>query len=297
MLRKGVSPTVKPQPEEWEKRQGRKRRSKARRKYSQKGIVTAFIIFLTTLTIGFCWYFTRAQSLTANLPTSSPAGSQAASDPNSHQKLTVPESTLYNLPPLTVAKNFALTSDIEERLKWVRNPEVIRKHLSQYSLDARETVAHRLTPQGDITTGDLHYTTFLAELPDGDQRFLCVIGTPDGPRVDWDAYARYGTASWDDILAGKVTQATVRIFPQFSTHYLRNFRDRKKWLALALASPDLETPIYGYLDKTSALFTEVQPMLNSGALRATIDLKISPEDIQHRQVEITGFHTLGWVKP
>ena len=89
----------------------------------------------------------------------------------------------------------------------------------------------------------------------------------------------------------------MRIFPQLSTHNLRNFSDEEKWLAFALASPDLEIPIYGYLDKTSELFQEVKPLLNSRVLRAVVDIKIAPENIQHRQVEITGLRTLGWVEP
>jgi len=216
---------------------------------------------------------------------------------NSHKSISIPDSTLYDIPPIKVAKKFALTTDVEERLKWTRNPEEIRKRLSQYPQGAREVLAHKITPQGDISIEDAHYTSFLAELENGERRLLCVVGTTAGPRVDWDAYARYGTASWDDILSGKVSLATVRIFPELSTHYLRNFRDEEKWLAFALGSPDLEIPLYGYLDKESELYQKVKPLLSSRIRRAVVDIKISREDIPHRQVEITGLRTLGWVEP
>ncbi len=243
------------------------------------------------LAIGSFWSLNKAN------PSPSALQSPPSADINSYKNLPVPDSTLYDLPPLTVAKNFAFTSDLEERLKWVRHPEEVSKRLSQYPPDAREAIAHQIIPQKNITANNTQYSTFLAKLPDGGQRFLCVIGTPDGPRVDWDAYARYGTASWIEILEGKVTEATVRIFPQPSDHYIRNFQDREKWLAFALASPDLDIPIYGYVDKTSAFFAEVNAKISMGSLRATVDVKISPDDAQHRQVEIVGIRTLGWVEP
>lgn len=248
-------------------------------------------VILSVFLGGFGWWFFNSEATQ-----SGPSSNAIITKPgiSAHE---VPEITLYDIPPATVAKNFALSNSVQERLEWARNPEEIVKRLSQYPEQARDTPASKVKHLSPITIGTLSYETFLAEFADGSRRFLCVVGTPHGPRVDWDAYARYGTASWEDILAGKISQATVRIFPELSTHYLRNYEDREKWLAIALSSPDLELPLYGYVDKTSDFFDEIKEALSSSARRATLDLKITPENVPHRQVEIIGLRTLGWVVP
>ena len=247
-------------------------------------------LFLLALLAGGIWFLIGNSSTESNASTSPEPVSTT-------DNLPVLDTNLYDLPPLTVAKNFALADTIDERLKWARNPELIKERLSQYPDNARTYPATRVIPIGNTQLNDIQYVTFFAELSNGSRRLLCVVGTPDGPRVDWDAYARYGTASWNDILAGKVTKATVRIFPQPSTYYTKNFQDREQWTAYALASPDLDLPLYGYVKNNTPLHQKFLKAQLSGARRAIVDLTITPEDSAHRQVEITALKTLGWVEP
>ena len=76
------------------------------------------------------------------------------------------------------------------------------------------------------------------ELTSGGRRLLYVVGTDEGPRVDWDAYVRYGTAAWELFLQGEVAEATVRVFPSASDYFDGSFKDREKWSAYALKSPE-----------------------------------------------------------
>ncbi|MDB4541207.1 hypothetical protein N9196_02805, partial [Akkermansiaceae bacterium] len=64
---------------------------------------------------------------------SSPPLSNQSSRYDRYQTLDVPEDTLYDLPPLTVAKNFALSDSVRERLKWASKPEEITSRLPEYS--------------------------------------------------------------------------------------------------------------------------------------------------------------------
>lgn len=215
---------------------------------------------------------------------------------NEHLSLTVPKDTLYDLPPSTVAKKFALSSDAQERLKWARNPNDILQRLDQYSAHAREIPATKVSKLTKITTDSLTYETFLAEFPDGGRRFLCVIGTPDGPKVDWDAYARYGTACWDDLISGGITEGKVRVSPSKSSYYNGPYHNRENWNAYALSNPDLDLPVYGYCPKNSKIDLEMRHLIASGARRATLSIKRSTQQKEARQFEITSLNATGWVE-
>ncbi|MEJ6635515.1 MAG: hypothetical protein QNL77_07345 [Akkermansiaceae bacterium] len=227
---------------------------------------------------------------------SSPPLSNQSSGYDRYQTLDVPEDTLYDLPPLTVAKNFALSDSVRERLKWASKPEEITSRLPEYSEQALELPASSIRYLSQITLKSLIYETFVAEFADGSQRLLCVIGTPSGPKVDWDAYARYGNASWESILKGEVEGATVRVMPTPSTYYTGRFSDRDKWSAYALESPDIEIPVYGYLPKGSQLDKSLRNRVRAGAKRAVLSLKFTKETIYGRQAEITEIKTSGWVE-
>ncbi|MEJ6730022.1 MAG: hypothetical protein QNK83_12750 [Akkermansiaceae bacterium] len=170
----------------WEKPSSRPR--------SSKTSLTIWIICSFTLILLFTgiWMF---HSISDQKNESSPPLSNQSSGYDRYQTLDVPEDTLYDLPPLTVAKNFALSDSVREHLKWARKPEEITSRLPEYSEQALELPASSIRYLSQITLKSLIYETFVAEFADGSPRLLCVIGTPSGPKVDWDAYARYGNAS------------------------------------------------------------------------------------------------------
>jgi len=148
---------------------------------------------------------------------------------------------------------------------------------------------------GQVNTEDLEYIMFFADFNDGSRRVICVVGTDDGPKVDWDSYARHCSESWEKILAGEVEQATVRVAPNRNELYTYEFADREKWMAYTLDSVDVEDPLYGYAE----IGSEVGEKLARGAYTrvksATLDIKINKDSIKRRQVEIVGFRGFGWV--
>ncbi|MEN8848493.1 MAG: hypothetical protein ABF377_10525 [Akkermansiaceae bacterium] len=170
------------------------------------------------------------------------------------------------------------------------------RSIPEYSEQALELPASSIRYLSQITLKSLIYETFVAEFADGSQLLLCVIGTPSGPKVDWDAYARYGNASWESILKGEVEGATVRVMPTPSTYYTGRFSDRDKWSAYALESPDIEIPVYGYLPKGSQLDKSLRNRVRAGAKCAVLSLKFTKETIYGRQAEITEIKTSGWVE-
>jgi len=250
-------------------------------------------IFLFALLAGG-WHLVRKKPQVKTLIEDSVAVSNSAIDDLSH--IQVPETNLYKIPPITVAKRFAGTSDIEERLKWTRNPEVIQTRVEDYPEEARTTASDQVSELNYINAEGLEYLSYLVKLPNGSRRFLCVVSTDNGPRVDWDAYARFGTETWNTILQGKCKTATVRVLPVSSSYYNGRYSDSNRWSAYTLRSPDLEAPLYGYIAKDSELDKHFNSGLRGGARRAILEIEISPTDIALRQVDITNVKAFGWLE-
>lgn len=145
-----------------------------------------------------------------------------------------------------VARAFLTEADPEKRLQWARKPEEIKARLPEYSDEARAAVGEIESVLGHQADGGRSVSAFVVAFPTGTLRLLEVVRTPDGPRVDWDAYARYGTASWEDLLAGKAKRAVVRVFCEPSTERPEPFEDQGKWTCFRLGSPDLSRPALGF---------------------------------------------------
>ncbi len=148
----------------------------------------------------------------------------------------------------TVAQAFLKKSDPEKRLRWVRNAEAVKGRLAEYPEEARAGVGEIQRMLGHQGDGANPVTAFVVAFPSGNVRLLEVVGTPDGPRVDWDAYARYGTASWEDLLSGKAEQALVRVFCEPSSERLEPFGDQGRWTCFRLSSPDLPQAALGFAE-------------------------------------------------
>jgi hypothetical protein len=99
--------------------------------------------------------------------------------------------------------------------------------------------------------GGRSVTGFVVEFSSGNLRLLEVVGTVEGPRVDWDAYARYGSASWEDLWSGEAKRAVVRVFCEPSTERPEPFEDQGKWTCFRMSSPDLPQAVLGFTEAGS----------------------------------------------
>jgi len=139
----------------------------------------------------------------------------------------------------TMVREFLKEADPTKRLKWVRNAEEVKARLAEYPEEARAGVGAIQEMLGHLGEGANPVTAFVVAFPSGSVRLLEVFGTSEGPRVDWDAYARYGTASWEDLFSGKAERAVVRVFCEPSSERPEPFEDQSNWTGFRLSSPDL----------------------------------------------------------
>lgn len=145
-----------------------------------------------------------------------------------------------------VARAFLAETDPAKRLQWVRNADEVKTRLAEYSDEARSEVGEIEKVLGHQTDGGRSVTGFVVAFPSGNVRLLEVVGSPDGSRVDWDAYARYGTATWEDLGSGRAQQAVVRVFCEPATERPEPFEDQGKWTCFRMSSPDLPQAALGF---------------------------------------------------
>jgi len=209
------------------------------------------------------------------------------------------EPPVFTRPPQEVAEAFISADSIEEKLKWVRNPDDIRTRIKLYPTEAVSGSATEIIPMGVASSTNHVFARFLAKLTGDSKRLLCVIPTDDGPKVDWDAYARYTSAPWVNILDGSAQSAEVRVFLQPGYYYVHSYRDDSVWLCYQASSPDLELPLYFYASKDSKrgkLLSANFPVGTRGPIRMTLSISSEKDTHKNRQFTIDRVHAFGWVR-
>lgn len=196
-----------------------------------------------------------------------------------------------------VVAAFLAEADPAKRLQWVRHPEQVSARFMSYPEDQRMALGKVDRMLGHQTDGGRTLTGFVVSFPSGNLGLLEVVGTPDGPRVDWDAFARYGTASWDGLLSGEAERAQVRVFCQPSTESPAPFDVPEKWTPFSLTSPDLPQGVLGFTQVGSVRDTMMkQVVLGTPNYRQRFTLEILRHEGKNGPLfEITRCIAVGWV--
>ena len=196
-----------------------------------------------------------------------------------------------------VAREFLKESDPEKRLQWVRNADEVKARLAEYPEEARSEVGEIEKVLGHQMDGGRSVTGFVVAFSSGNLRLMEVVGTPEGPRVDWDAYARHGTASWEDLWSGKAKQALVRVFCEPSTERPEPFEDQGKWTCFRMSGPELPQAALGFAQVGHVREKMMkQVVLGTPNYRQRFTLEIVRHEGKHEPLfEITRCLAVGWV--
>ena len=196
-----------------------------------------------------------------------------------------------------MARAFLAESDPVKRLQWVRNAEEVESRLGEYPEEARAAVGEIEKVLGHQGDGGHPITAFVVEFPSGNRRLLEVVGMPDGPKVDWDAYARYGTASWENLWSGEVRQAVVRVFCEPATEQPKPFEDQRKWTSFRLSGADLPQAALGFAQAGSVREERMKRVvLATPNYRQRFTLEILRHEGKDEPLfEITRCLAVGWI--
>jgi len=196
-----------------------------------------------------------------------------------------------------VARVFLAEGIPFERLRRVRDGDDVLFRMDAYSKEAREAPGEIEKMIGHLSEGGRTVTAFAVTMPSGDVRLLEVVETEKGPKVDWDAYARYGTASWEDLLSGKAERAVVRVFCEPSSERPEPFGNQAEWTCFRLSSPDLPQAALGFAQVGSVREVMMKKVIiGTPRYRQRFTLEILRHEGKDEPLfEITRCLAVGWI--
>ena len=180
----------------------------------------------------------------AKNPTMEEGGKSRENDPSavSERKYDRSENTIR-----AFARAFGDEVNPAKRLAMVRHSTEIEGRLDRNPEELMTARVKELSVYGK-RSGNPPHTAFPAKLEDGSDRVLAVVETADGLKIDWDAFARHGTASWKDMLSGRIDQGDMRVFLKREEFHVKPFEDKTRWRSFRLSSPDTGERMFGYVE-------------------------------------------------
>lgn len=278
----------------WEKAAARKRKKRGGRS-RQVNLVLALV--LLTL-IAFSWrLLVNSEQVPERLGTPRAVVSLADLDQEFEALLPGLEA---GPPPHEVAIAFVKTSDLAERLRLCREPQRVASLLSTFPAQAVTEIAVSGIPIGEVIAQDLLVHRFEVLFANGEKRILFVVRTPEGPKVDWEAFARSCSPlqRWmneiPDQRQPQEETAEVRIHLDLEEYYNYRFGD-DEWQSYLMTSPDLEEGATAYVRRGTPSAKILQNTITAKK-RVTLLLRSRPDDSQKKQFEIASVRAVGWVK-
>lgn len=144
----------------------------------------------------------------------------------------------------------------------------------------------------------------VSTVKEGTPRNRLALLTPDEAgvwKIDFDAFARTVTPSWDALLANDGGRGLVRVIVAKDSYYNGPFRDESAWVSYGMASPDAGAILLGYCRKDSPQARAMERIIaaeqdeDSRRLnRATLEVR-RPDGAESRQFEITRVLAEDWV--
>jgi hypothetical protein len=201
--------------------------------------------------------------------------------------------------PSVIAERFVEAKSQAERLGLVRNPSQVGPAMEAFFKNGPGSTERikGFYPLVNGSSGDLVFESYSVEFDNAPPRRLSVSIDPQGAKVDFECYARFGSVTWEDLLGGKVTEAgELRVMLEPGSYYINEFSDEQKWLHFRATSPDLSETLDFYLDRNSPSVRDIQDS-GATALRATLSVRAVNGSAKRRQFEITAVKALEWVEP
>jgi hypothetical protein len=205
-------------------------------------------------------------------------------------------SILSETQPL--AKRFLEAKTVDELLPCVRNLGVVEKRIRSFYPQGEITAPGmaKFNTSGSVTQKD-SFIAVSVRTADQEEKLLAFVETPQGLRVDWEAWVGWSDVRWDDFISTKSTKpSTFRLSLAKVDYYNFGYLDDAKWRSYRLESPDGEHSLYGYVERGSALDKQIQIDADTSTLPMMLSLRFAPDSKARDQVEITGVVAEGWVE-
>ena len=198
-----------------------------------------------------------------------------------------------------VLREFREAETIDDYLEHLDNLDIIEEEAREFFTDgpgSREKIKkyHQLSP---IHTKDGRtYIRLQALLESGNIRVLCLQLSPEGPKIDFHAYAQTNSHSWEDLLSGKIAEGTeMRLGIRPDAFYLGEFQDDSIWQCFRGIAPNLEEHLSLYIRRENV--SKFLQKLIDGRRSSSVTLKLKSigDSHQRKQFEIVEIYQFHWL--
>lgn len=274
-------------------RRGRARRDRQRVVRIRTTLLSVLAISCLAMTIWLGMSFNMANSAKSS-------GKQSA-------KVEIKERVISKFPSPTEADTLAMVKmgvsirDPEQISKYFRlrtsSPQEVVDFLE--GMKTRDGVVKGYRWLSSVDANGLSIDGVLINFTgEGKTRKRLALLTPDASgkwKIDFDAFARKVTPSWEEFFEKGAATAQVRTYIATDSYYNGPFKD-DTWTCYGIATPDREEVLLGYCKIGSPQAAALQEILAKGGKTFRVFLEIRRVDgAESRQVEISRVLAEGWV--
>ncbi len=268
-------------------------RRKRRRPEGRKRNEMVFLVAIMTvlLAIGLTVVFTSAR-----------AESGARTMPVNERLIEEKKPKLNTDAVIGRAVSFLRAPTWMDKLDYVRQSDRYSAHVREFYA-GRESASEEvidLVFNGKTNHGGVEAFIFHALMRDGDRRMLVFLQEADGVRLDWECYARFNPASWEQFVSERVPERTeFRLVVEKDEYSNRSYADAEAHEYYRLRNPDSDRQLFGYVCPDSDLGLRMQELFRGQPSRLLILDICYPDagaEIANDQVEITAVSSVGWVR-
>ncbi|MFT4176067.1 MAG: hypothetical protein QM627_05370 [Luteolibacter sp.] len=196
-------------------------------------------------------------------------------------------------------KRFLEAKTVEEALGVVFHPEVTGERLRQ-AFPEGTFVSGGKRQMGSIEMPDplVPIVRCRVETEDYETRSLTLHLTPEGPKVNWEAWTAWSEMPWSDFMREKRRKPTLfRVMVSPQQYYNFGFSDELSWKSYQVQFGEGDQVVSGYVRRGSEVDFRLSRDMGQGRARMTVLLKYPENPESDRQVLIEEVLWNGWEEP
>lgn len=256
-------------------------------RWRRRALIVATLVF--ALVLGTMAWLLRVQSRTeVSVPV--PKGDQ--------EKAEIEKIVRSGDQGLEVVKRAFAVQDEDVFLRHLRASQRTTATWEEWKrIQQGEGPVTRVAWMSPLKVGASHGEQFLVTFGSGKNRIMTALKAGDGWLLDWDGFARTTVPTWPELIKDGAESATVRVYVAHDEYYQGEFRDDQAWMCVALASPDWDELLFGYVKRDSAAVKRLEELLNQRSpQRVTLRVR-GPKGGALKQFEILELLSDSWVLP
>lgn len=165
-------------------------------------------------------------------------------------------------------KSYLAASTIEEKLRYVRDPDVMKLRMMHHYHTRPITPLKAITTTGyePLTLGGKTFWRVVAPIDETKGEALLIEQIEkDQVKIDWESHVYYQPMTWENYIIEKPSQSIAfRLNIEPTNRYLMEFSDESRWCCYELTEKDSSEKLYGYVARNSQAYVAIHKSYLAG---------------------------------